>query len=135
MRKAVQRAIENKDNIKDKPTALKAYLAATDGKSIAEARDIAANIVGEPVFWNCDRGSSFRLFLSLLILLTVPRTREGYYHYTGGIEVATYVRDVVEKKTEMSAGCGQTHYDICSLCRPPVAGNKVTRSCSSSLFR
>lgn len=135
MRKAVQKAIENKDSIQDKPTTLKAYFAAADGKSIAEARDIAADIVGEPVFWDCDRESSLRLFLALLIFLTVPRTREGYYHYTGGIEVATYVRGVIKKKTEMNAGCNQAHYDVCSLCRPPVAGNQVTRSCSSSLFR
>lgn len=69
---AVEKAIQNKDRIKDKPTALKAYLAAADGRSITAARDIAADIVGEPVFWDCD----------------LPRTREGYYHYTGGIEAA-----------------------------------------------
>lgn len=36
------------------------------------------------------------LSFSLLMFLTVPRTREGYYHYTGGIEVATEVRDETE---------------------------------------
>jgi len=62
LHKAVQKAIKNKDSIQDKPTALKAYLAATDGKSIAEVRDIAADIVGEPVFWDCDRESLLRFF-------------------------------------------------------------------------
>ena len=36
------------------------------------------------------------LSFSLLMFLTVPRTREGYYHYTGGIEVAIEVRDETE---------------------------------------
>lgn len=69
---AVEKAIEGKDSIKDKAAAFKAYLAAVDGKSNTEARDIAADIVGGPVFWDCD----------------LPRTREGYYHYTGGVEAA-----------------------------------------------
>jgi len=62
LRKAVEKAIQNKDRIKDKPTALKAYLAAADGRSITAARDIAADIVGEPVFWDCDRESSLKWF-------------------------------------------------------------------------
>ncbi|KAJ3572214.1 hypothetical protein NP233_g3231 [Leucocoprinus birnbaumii] len=69
---AVEGAINNKHDVKDKAAVFKSYLDAVDGKSIPEARDIAASVVGEPVFWDCD----------------LPRTREGYYHYTGGVEAA-----------------------------------------------
>lgn len=62
----------DKSGIANKEEAYKSYLAAVDGKSNNEARAIAADILGENVFWDCD----------------LPRTREGYYHYTGGIEAA-----------------------------------------------
>jgi isocitrate lyase len=55
--KAVEKAIQNKDRIKDKSAAFKTYLAAVDGKSNNEARDVAADIVGVPIFWDCDRKS------------------------------------------------------------------------------
>jgi len=58
--------------LKDKKGALEAYTTAVQGKSNGEARDIAAEILGKPVFWDWD----------------APRTREGYYHYTGGIKAA-----------------------------------------------
>ncbi|KAF7784181.1 hypothetical protein Agabi119p4_346 [Agaricus bisporus var. burnettii] len=69
---AVERAIQKKSSLKDKAGAYEAYLTAVDGKSNSHAREIAADLVGEPVFWDCD----------------LPRTKEGYYHYTGGIEAA-----------------------------------------------
>ncbi|KAJ7492153.1 isocitrate lyase [Mycena latifolia] len=47
-------------------------LTAVEGKSIPEAREIAKDILGKPVFWDWD----------------LPRTREGYYHVTGGVEPA-----------------------------------------------
>ncbi|KXN88898.1 Mitochondrial 2-methylisocitrate lyase [Leucoagaricus sp. SymC.cos] len=70
---AVEKALQNK-NISDKSKSevFKAYLVAVDGKSNNEARAIAADMVGEAVFWDPD----------------LPRTREGYYHYTGGVEAA-----------------------------------------------
>ncbi|KAF7797177.1 hypothetical protein EIP86_008369 [Pleurotus ostreatoroseus] len=68
---AIQQAIQ-KSSIADKESAYKHYLAAVDGKSNSDARDIAADILGERIFWDWD----------------LPKTREGYYHYTGGVEAA-----------------------------------------------
>lgn len=68
---AVEKAI-NKSSISDKPAACERYLAGVVGKSNLEARAYAKEILGEDVFWDWD----------------LPRTREGYYHYTGGIEAA-----------------------------------------------
>lgn len=89
--KAVEKAIHNKDSIKGKDAVYGSYLAAVDGKSNNEAREIAADILGEPVFWDCDRKSLANQHVRLLNYLLVPRTREGYYHYTGGIEVGMEV--------------------------------------------
>jgi isocitrate lyase len=68
---AVEAAIEN-SNIQDKAGAYQTYLAAVSGKSNSAARSIAADILREEVYWDWD----------------APRTREGYYHYTGGVEAA-----------------------------------------------
>ncbi|KAI0081185.1 ICL-domain-containing protein [Panus rudis PR-1116 ss-1] len=68
---AVKDAIA-KSSINDKESAYKAYLEAVDGKSNSDARDVAKDILGEPVFWSWE----------------LPKTREGYYHYTGGVEAA-----------------------------------------------
>ncbi|KAF8240746.1 isocitrate lyase and phosphorylmutase [Tricholoma matsutake] len=68
---AVEQAI-HKSIISDKDAAYRTYLTAVEGKSNNEARAVAADILGDSVFWDCD----------------LPRTREGYYHYTGGIEAA-----------------------------------------------
>ncbi|KAF9015739.1 isocitrate lyase [Cyathus striatus] len=68
---AVESAIAN-SNLKDKEAAHKAYREAAAGKSNNEARVIARDILGETVYWDSD----------------LPRTREGYYHYTGGVEAA-----------------------------------------------
>jgi hypothetical protein len=53
--KAVERAFQDKSNIKDKSSVYEAYLSAVDGKSNNQAREIAADMIGEPVFWDCDR--------------------------------------------------------------------------------
>ncbi|KAF8079082.1 isocitrate lyase [Lyophyllum atratum] len=68
---SVQKAID-KSSIGNKDEAYKSYLSAVAGKSTNERRAIATDILGESVFWDCD----------------LPRTREGYYHYTGGVEAA-----------------------------------------------
>jgi len=70
--RAVAQVIEA-SGITNKDSALERYLQMSAGKSISESRVIAKDIVGEDVFWDWD----------------LPRTREGYYHYTGGIEAAT----------------------------------------------
>ncbi|EKM61426.1 uncharacterized protein PHACADRAFT_204595 [Phanerochaete carnosa HHB-10118-sp] len=71
---AVEHAIANSSKISAaaKDSALKHYLEAVGGKSNTEARDIAADILGERIRWDWDS----------------PKTREGYYHYTGGVEAA-----------------------------------------------
>ncbi|KAJ7150203.1 YPR006Cp-like protein, partial [Mycena filopes] len=61
-----------KSTLENKDSAYKAYLTAVEGKSNSEAREVATDILGEPVFWDWD----------------LPRTREGYYHVTGGTETA-----------------------------------------------
>ncbi|KAJ6623143.1 isocitrate lyase [Mycena sp. CBHHK59/15] len=68
---AVEKAILQ-SSIEDKDGAYKSYLAAVTGKSNSESREVAADILGKPVFWDWD----------------FPRTREGYYHTTGGVEAA-----------------------------------------------
>ncbi|PSS29671.1 hypothetical protein PHLCEN_2v2819 [Hermanssonia centrifuga] len=70
---AVRREIQACSSIADKDAAYERYLAAVDGKSNSDARDVAADILsGNRVTWDWD----------------LPKTREGYYHYTGGVEAA-----------------------------------------------
>ncbi|KAJ4485663.1 isocitrate lyase [Lentinula aciculospora] len=68
---AVEQEI-NRSTISDKPAAVKAYLDAAAGHSISDARDIAKDLLGASVYWDCD----------------ITRTREGYYHFVGGLEPA-----------------------------------------------
>ncbi|KII94004.1 hypothetical protein PLICRDRAFT_49993 [Plicaturopsis crispa FD-325 SS-3] len=68
---AVHKAIQL-SSIGDKDAAYQEYLAAASGKSNSDARDIARDILDQEIVWNWD----------------LPRTREGYYRYTGGIEAA-----------------------------------------------
>ncbi|KAL4269182.1 Isocitrate lyase [Pleurotus pulmonarius] len=68
---AVEQAIKASD-LKDREAAYQAYIEAAVGKSNSEAREIAKDILGESVYWNWD----------------LPKTKEGYYHYTGGVEAA-----------------------------------------------
>jgi isocitrate lyase len=50
----VKKAISNKDSIKDKNDAYETYAAAVAGKSNSIAREVATDILGEPVFWDWD---------------------------------------------------------------------------------
>ncbi|KAL1694786.1 isocitrate lyase [Schizophyllum commune] len=68
---AVEKAIAASD-ISDKAGALEVFKTSSAGKSNTVARDIAADILGKPVFFDWD----------------APRTREGYHHFRGGIEPA-----------------------------------------------
>ncbi|CCM03653.1 uncharacterized protein FIBRA_05797 [Fibroporia radiculosa] len=68
---AVYDAIQ-RSSVHDKEAMMKQYRIASASKSNTDARDIAKDILGEPVSWNWD----------------LPKTREGYYHYTGGIDAA-----------------------------------------------
>lgn len=70
-------AVRNALKAKDAATfdnKLKEYksLVAGSGISIRDMRKAAKEIVGEEVMWDWD----------------LPRTREGYYHYSGGMEVS-----------------------------------------------
>jgi isocitrate lyase len=73
-REAVKQHIKSssKINESEKTAVLEKFIAQTTSKSIDEMRDLAKEVTGENVYWDCD----------------LPRTREGYYHYTGGIEAA-----------------------------------------------
>lgn len=50
---AVRRAIDA-SSISDKTAAYEGYLKAVSGKSNSEARTVAQDILGEPVFWDWD---------------------------------------------------------------------------------
>jgi len=71
---AVEQAIKGSSNVPshEKASAFERYREAAAGKSNTEARDVAADVVGSQVDWDWD----------------LPRTREGYYHTTGGIDAA-----------------------------------------------
>ncbi|KAH9178839.1 isocitrate lyase [Lactarius sanguifluus] len=71
---AVGQAIQESGKIPSdqKAPMLEHYREAASGKPNTEARNIAAEIVGSEIDWDWD----------------LPRTREGYYHTTGGIDGA-----------------------------------------------
>jgi len=69
---AVGRAVERSSRIVNKDLIMDVYLQQVSGKSNQVARAVAAEILGEDLYWDWD----------------APRTREGYYHYSGGIEAA-----------------------------------------------
>ena len=50
----MKKAISNKDSIKDKNGTYETYAAAVAGKSNSVAREVATDILGEPVFWDWD---------------------------------------------------------------------------------
>jgi len=50
---AVKRAIDS-SNISDKTAAYEGYIKVASGKSNSEARIVAQDILGEPVFWDWD---------------------------------------------------------------------------------
>ncbi|KAK1231258.1 mitochondrial 2-methylisocitrate lyase [Marasmius sp. AFHP31] len=68
---AVEAAIKE-STIKDKQGAIKTFKDATVAKPISDMREIVKEILGAPVFWDHE----------------MPRTREGYYHVTGGLGVS-----------------------------------------------
>jgi len=84
----VEKAI-NESSIGDKEAAIESFLSAAQSKSLVDARAIAKDILGSDVFWDCERMSfSVVSKTAYSLFSTVPRTREGYYHFTGGIEVS-----------------------------------------------
>jgi hypothetical protein len=56
--------------------------------SIRDLRQAAKEILGGEVAWSWD----------------LPRTREGYYHYDGSIEVRWLLS--ISRSTKYAAGCG-----------------------------
>lgn len=72
---AVENAIRRNTNIKDRDSAFQTYQAGVldRGLSNQKCREFARAVVGKDVGWSWE----------------LPRTREGYYHYKGGVEAAT----------------------------------------------
>jgi len=73
---AVENTIRRQSNIVDPESAYQTYLAGTAGRGLSnrQCRDAARAILnGKDVEWSWD----------------LPRTREGFYHYKGGVEAAT----------------------------------------------
>ncbi|KIY62563.1 isocitrate lyase and phosphorylmutase [Cylindrobasidium torrendii FP15055 ss-10] len=58
--------------IADKKAAYESYKKAVEGKANSDARAVAEDILGKKIFWSAD----------------LPRTKEGYYHFTAGIDAA-----------------------------------------------
>jgi isocitrate lyase len=50
---AVEKAIHN-SAVENKKEAYNSYLKAVTGKSNSQAMDIATDILGDRVYWNCD---------------------------------------------------------------------------------
>jgi len=69
---AVERAFKRKLSSSDAESQLVTYKESVAGASNRRARQIARELLGEDVMWDWD----------------LPRTREGYYHYRGGMEAA-----------------------------------------------
>ncbi|CAE6528993.1 unnamed protein product [Rhizoctonia solani] len=68
---AVEQAI-SKSQLSDKAGALAKFRKQSAGLSVNDARYVAKDILDEHVLWDWD----------------LPRTREGYYHFTGGIDAS-----------------------------------------------
>ncbi|KAF8683332.1 Isocitrate lyase [Rhizoctonia solani] len=68
---AVEQAI-SKSQLSDKAGALSKFREQSAGLSVNDARYVAKDILGEHVLWDWD----------------LPRTREGYHHFTGGIDAS-----------------------------------------------
>ncbi len=69
---AVGAAIRDGGSYRNPEALEKQYLAAAKGKSNAEAREVARQLLGKDVFFDWD----------------APRTREGYYRLRGGCDCA-----------------------------------------------
>lgn len=59
---AVQAAIA-KSSISDKQNAFKVFSEAAEGKSLGDMRDIAKDLLGEPLFFDWDRECSILLLV------------------------------------------------------------------------
>lgn len=72
---AVENAIRRQPNIRDPDSAFQTYQAGTLGLGLSnrQCREAARAVLGKDVLWSWDH----------------PRTREGYYHYKGGVAAAT----------------------------------------------
>ncbi|KAF8599781.1 isocitrate lyase [Ceratobasidium sp. AG-I] len=68
---AVEQTIA-KSQLSDKEAALSKFRELSAGLSVNESRYVAKDIIGEHVLWDWD----------------LPRTREGYYHFSGGVDAA-----------------------------------------------
>lgn len=70
---AVKRHLERTFSASEAASKLEAYKARTANAFLTnrEARVLAKEIAGAEVAWDWD----------------LPRTKEGYYHYNGGVEV------------------------------------------------
>jgi isocitrate lyase len=77
--------------LSDKAGALNKFREHSVGLSLNDARYVAKDILGEHVLWDWDC-KSYHVLSDQVSLNnhqhTVPRTREGYYHFTGGIDAA-----------------------------------------------
>ncbi|KAK1234927.1 mitochondrial 2-methylisocitrate lyase [Marasmius sp. AFHP31] len=74
--------------IANKEDAVKTFKDATAGKLISDMREVAKDVLGAPVLWDYE----------------MPRTREEYYHVTGGLGRATtfaLYADLVWLETKM----------------------------------
>lgn len=65
----------------------------------------------------------------------VPRTREGYYHYKGGVEVCCFARSTRHRHPNRFSGSYQTYACFCSVRRYSVARNQETGHRASSVLR
>jgi isocitrate lyase len=66
---AVEKAIEKSSAVSAtaKESAVKHYLEAAEGKSNSEARDIAADILGERIRWDWDSAYTHHIALYIMI--------------------------------------------------------------------
>jgi len=82
---AVRRELEAAGKV----SAFDEYKSLAGGKSNPEARVAARQILGKDIFWDWDcKSFLFPRIISLIpiISISVPRTKEGFYHTTGGVE-------------------------------------------------
>ncbi|KAK9897363.1 isocitrate lyase and phosphorylmutase [Cystobasidium minutum MCA 4210] len=71
---AVENMIRRQEHIKDPDSAFQTYQAGVVGRGLSnrQCRAAARAVIGKDVEWSWD----------------LPRTREGYYHYKGGVDAA-----------------------------------------------
>lgn len=117
---AVEQAIKA-SSLKDPEAAYQAYIEAVAGKSNSEAREIAKDILGKSVYWDWDCTHSSLIAWNVGINQVpplVPKTKEGYYHYTGGVEVripSSHLGLACFTFSYRLLGCDQAHHDVRAL--------------------